>query len=116
MADENKEKEQVEEKETKQEKLSFKNADELSTFLMDLQGQIGNMQEAIDKLSPVDEKGKEIIIMKGIDQENENRSMMKTTYNDNRVDKSNELNDTMTLNEGSRDEYENTIHNLGGNQ
>src|SRR5699024_12577544 len=59
MADENKEKEQVEEKETKQEKLSFKNADELSTFLMDLQGQIGNMQETIDKLSPVDEKGKE---------------------------------------------------------
>ena len=54
--------------------------------------------------------------MKGLDQENENRSMMKNTYNDNRVDKSNELNDTMTLNEGSRDEYENTIHNLGGNQ
>ena len=59
MADENKEKEQVEEKETKQEKLSFKNADELSTFLMDLQGQIVNMQETIDKLSPVDEKGQE---------------------------------------------------------
>lgn len=52
--------------------------------------------------------------MKGLDQENENRSMMKTTYNDNRVDKSNELNDTMTLNESSRDEYENAIHNLGG--
>ena len=59
MADENKEKEQVEEKETEQEKLSFKNADELSTFLMDLQGQIVNMQETIDKLSPVDEKGQE---------------------------------------------------------
>lgn len=59
MADENKEKEQVEEKETEQEKLSFKNADELSTFLMDLQGQIGNMQETIDKLSPAHEKGKE---------------------------------------------------------
>ena len=59
MADENKEKEQVEEKETEQEKLSFKNADELSTFLMDLQGQIVNMQETIDKLSPVDEKGQD---------------------------------------------------------
>ena len=59
MADENKEKDQVEEKETEQEKLSFKNADELSTFLMDLQGQIVNMQETIDKLSPVDEKGQE---------------------------------------------------------
>ena len=65
MADENKEKEQVEEKETKQGKLSFKNADELSTFLMDLQGQIGNMQETIDKLSPVDEKGKEQEEQKG---------------------------------------------------
>lgn len=59
MADENKEKDQVEEKETEQEKLSFKNADELSTFLMDLQGQIVNMQETIDKLSPVDEKGQD---------------------------------------------------------
>lgn len=38
------------------EKLSFKTADELSTFLMDLQGQIGNMQQTIDKLSPVKEE------------------------------------------------------------
>ena len=43
-----------EEKEQKDEsKLSFKNADELTSFLMDLQGQIGNMQQTIDKLSPV---------------------------------------------------------------
>lgn len=42
-----------EEKEQKDEsKLSFKNADELTSFLMDLQGQIGNMQQTIDKLSP----------------------------------------------------------------
>jgi len=47
--------------ETKQEetKLSFKTADDLTAFLMDLQGQIGNMQETIDKLSPVEEKAKE---------------------------------------------------------
>ena len=42
-----------EEKEQKDEsKLSFKNADELTNFLMDLQGQISNMQQTIDKLSP----------------------------------------------------------------
>lgn len=37
-------------------KLSFKNADELTTFLMDLQGQLINMQETVDKLSPVKEE------------------------------------------------------------
>jgi len=52
--------------------------------------------------------------MKDLEQTNENSSMMKNTYGDNRMDKSKELNDTMTLNEGSRDEYENTIHKLGG--
>lgn len=41
-------------------KLSFKSADELSTFLMDLQGQMNNMQEKIDKLSPVEEVTEEV--------------------------------------------------------
>lgn len=41
---------------TEETKLSFKTADELTKFLMDLQGQILNMQETIDKLSPVEEK------------------------------------------------------------
>lgn len=40
-------------------KLSFKTADELTSFLMDLQGQMTNMQETIDKLSPVEEKAEE---------------------------------------------------------
>lgn len=40
-------------------KLSFKTADELTKFLMDLQGQIANMQEIIDKLAPVEEKAEE---------------------------------------------------------
>jgi len=52
--------------------------------------------------------------MKDLEQTNENRSMMKNNYGDNRLDKSNELNETMALNEDSRDEFENTIHNLGG--
>ena len=36
-------------------KLSFKTADELTTFLLDLQGQIANLTETVDKLSPVSE-------------------------------------------------------------
>ena len=49
-----------------------------------------------------------------LDQKNENRSMMKSSYGNVKVDKSKELNDSMTLNEKSRDEYESTIHTLGG--
>ena len=52
--------------------------------------------------------------MKDLEQNNETRSMMKTSFNDQKLDKSNELNDSMTLNESSRDEYEKTLHNLGG--
>lgn len=52
--------------------------------------------------------------MKDLEQTNETRSMMKNNYNDTKMDKSNELNESMTLNESSRDEYENTLHNLGG--
>ena len=48
-----------EKKENKDEKLSFKTADELTTYLMDLQGQITNMQETIDKLSPKEEQQQE---------------------------------------------------------
>jgi len=52
--------EEVKDEEVKEEsKLSFKTADELSTFLMDLQGQIGNLQETVDKLSPVEEESTE---------------------------------------------------------
>lgn len=49
-----------------------------------------------------------------LDQKNETRSMMKTSSGDIKVDKSKELNETMTINEGSRDEYESTLHNIGG--
>lgn len=58
MADEKKE-EQTEEKDQTNEKPSFKNAEELTTFLMDLQGQMANMQETVDKLSPVEENVEE---------------------------------------------------------
>jgi len=52
--------------------------------------------------------------MKDLDQVNETRSMMKGTYKDTKMDKSNELNESMTVNEDSRDEYEKTLHNIGG--
>lgn len=55
MAEDSKEKKEG----TEETKLSFKTADELTKFLMDLQGQIANMQETIDKLSPVEEKAEE---------------------------------------------------------
>lgn len=52
--------------------------------------------------------------MNDLEQTNATKSMMKSNYGDTKADKSNELNESMTLNEGSRDEYENTLHNIGG--
>ena len=40
--------------------------------------------------------------------------MMKGSYQDDKLDKSNELNESMTISEASRDEYEQTIHSIGG--
>lgn len=52
--------------------------------------------------------------MNELEQTNDTRSMMKGSYQDNKLDKSNELNESMTINESSRDEFENTLHTLGG--
>lgn len=51
----------AEEKKTEEQenKISFKTADELTNFLLDMQGQIANIQETIDKLSPVEESSEE---------------------------------------------------------
>ena len=38
-----------------EEKLAFETADDLTSFLMDLQGQILNIQETVDKIKPVEE-------------------------------------------------------------
>ena len=54
--------------------------------------------------------------MNDLEQTNETRSMMKGSYQDSKLDKSNELNESMTINEGSRDEYEQTLHSIGGAQ
>lgn len=52
--------------------------------------------------------------MNQLEQTNETRSMMKSDNGDIKMDKSNELNESMTINESSRDEYESKIHALGG--
>ena len=49
--------EQKQEGQEQENTVSFKTADELTKFLMDLQAQVANMQQIIDKLSPVDENG-----------------------------------------------------------
>ena len=54
--------------------------------------------------------------MNDLEQKNTTRSMMKGSYEDHKLDKSSELNDSMTINESSRDEYEQKLHNLGGSQ
>lgn len=54
--------------------------------------------------------------MHDLEETNETRSMMKGNYNDHRLDKSNELNDDMTIKETGQDEYEKKIHNIGGNE
>ena len=54
--------------------------------------------------------------MNELEQKNETRSFMKGTYQDNKLDKSSELNDSMSIDEKSRDEYEQKLHNLGGSQ
>lgn len=53
--------------------------------------------------------------MNELEQKNEHRSMMPGTYQDSKLDKSKELNESMTINEASRDEYESTLHKIGGN-
>jgi len=47
---------------------------------------------------------------------NETRSFMKSDQGDVKLDKSNELNESMTIAETDADEYENTINSIGGNQ
>ena len=54
--------------------------------------------------------------MNDLEQENQNRSMMKQSETDTKLDKSKELNDSMTIDEQSRDEYESQLHSLGGTE
>lgn len=49
-------------------------------------------------------------------ENNEMRDMMKTSYDDVKLDKSGELNATMSIQENSQDQYESKIHNVGGSE
>lgn len=42
------------------------------------------------------------------------RNMMKSSYGDDKLDKSNELNATMSIQDKPMDELERKLHNLGG--
>ena len=44
---------------TEEKSLSFETADELTNFLIDLQGQIANLTETVDKIKPVEEPAEE---------------------------------------------------------
>ena len=44
---------------TEEKALSFETADDLTNFLIDLQGQIANLTETVDKIKPVEEPAEE---------------------------------------------------------
>ena len=44
---------------TEEKSLSFETADDLTNFLIDLQGQIANLTETVDKIKPVEEPAEE---------------------------------------------------------
>ena len=44
---------------TEEKSLSFETADDLTSFLLDLQGQIANLTETVDKIKPVEESEEE---------------------------------------------------------
>ena len=52
--------------------------------------------------------------MHKLEDKNIMKSMMKTDYNDEKLNKSDELNDTMTIKNTSPDEYTRKIKNIGG--
>lgn len=47
--------------------------------------------------------------------ENNTRDMMKSHYGDEKINKSDELNESMSISNSSRDEYTQKIHSIGGN-
>lgn len=49
--------------------MELNSKEELVALLTDLQGQLANMQETVDKLSPVEEKAEEVAEETGIEEE-----------------------------------------------
>lgn len=48
--------------------------------------------------------------------ENETRSFSSTNYGDDKLDKSRELNQSMSIRNSEPDEYDKKIHNIGGGE
>lgn len=55
-------------------------------------------------------------MMNDLEQQNTPKEFMSSSFGDNKADKTNELNDSMTIVETNKDEYSQTIHNIGGNE
>lgn len=49
-------------------------------------------------------------------EKQETRSFMQNDYGDSKLDKSKELNESMTIDSTSADEYTRKLENLGGNE
>lgn len=67
--------------------LSFKTADELSSFLMDLQGQISNIQETVDKIQPAESEASEESTEESTDESTEETTEEPTEEEVNEIDK-----------------------------
>lgn len=52
--------------------------------------------------------------MYDLEAKNETRGMMKSSYGDEKMDKSTELNESMSISNSSADEYTRKIMNIGG--
>lgn len=52
--------------------------------------------------------------MHRMDERNEARSMMKESFGDSKMDKSAELNSSMTIQDTAKDSYEQKLHSIGG--
>lgn len=52
--------------------------------------------------------------MNELEQTNTLKDFMSGSFGDNKANKSNELNESMSIMETSQDEYSQAIHNIGG--
>lgn len=51
-----------------------------------------------------------------MEKENSMKNFIKSDYGDEKLDKSNELNESMSISSSSQDEYTKKIYNIGGSE
>lgn len=54
--------------------------------------------------------------MNELNQTNEPKTFLEPTYGDEKANKVSELNDSMSIKDNGKDEYEQKLHNLGGKE